>query len=249
MTGPTGVALPPTDILQFFSHTLPHRAMVVVNADVTDESILHLESQIVTMYGTSTEYSVIATQLAPNSSRLSGINIEDSPIAISIPNDLKIKVAAVENQPDDEELFRKTRDLFESLDLTKVKDLRRPACSSAHSAQLHFYEEIGCEGRRPSIVFKKPERVYAQLTMSSSMLLTTIQYTIRLYNTSYHVCFLCTETPPRSSAYTLPTPLKTRHMFSTQEVRHIPQLPPRQLLLGNSPASKSLSASSIYICH
>lgn len=168
MTGPTGVALSPTDILHFFGHILPLRAMMVVNADVTDESILHLESQIVTLYGTSTEYSVIATPLAPNSSRL-GTSTEDQHMAISIPNDLKIKVAAVENQPDDEELFRKTRDLFESLDLTKVKDLRRPAGSSANSAQVHFYEEIGREGRCPSIVFKKPERVYAKLTTSSSM--------------------------------------------------------------------------------
>lgn len=168
MTGPTGVALSPTDILHFFGHILPLRAMVVVNADVTDESILHLESQIVTLYGTSTEYSVIATPLAPNSSRL-GTSTEDQHMAISIPNDLKIKVAAVENQPDDEELFRKTRDLFESLDLTKVKDLRRPAGSSANSVQVHFYEEIGREGRCPSIVFKKPERVYAKLTTSSSM--------------------------------------------------------------------------------
>ncbi len=167
VTGPTGVALHPTDILQFFSHILPLRAVVVVNADVTDEFILHLESQIVTLYGTSTEYSVIATPLAPNSSRFS-MNTDGHHMAISIPNDLKIKVAAIENQPDDDELFRNTRDLFESLDLTKVKDLRRPACSSAHSAQLHFYEEIGREGRHPSIVFKKPERVYAKLMTSSS---------------------------------------------------------------------------------
>ena len=168
VTGPAGVALHPTDILQFFGHILPLRAVVVVNADVTDESMLHLESQIVTLYGTSTEYSVIATPLTSNSdsSRLS-INTEEH-MAISMPNDLKIKVAAVENQPDDEELFRKTRDLFESLDLTKVKDLKRPGCSSTHSAQLHFYEEIGREGRHPSIVFKKPERVYAKLTTSSS---------------------------------------------------------------------------------
>ena len=173
VTGPVGVALSPTDILQFFSHILPLRAMVVVNADVTDESVLHLESQIITLYGTTTEYSVIATPLAQNSSRLS-TNTEESPMAISIPNDLKIKVVAVENQPDDKELFRKTKDLFESLDLTKVKDLRRPTCSSTQLAQLHFYEEIGREGRHPSIVFKKPERVYAHLTMSSSMLQANI---------------------------------------------------------------------------
>ena len=164
MTEPTGVALSLTDILQFFGHNLPLRVVMVINADVTDESVLHLESQIITLYGTSTEYSVIATSL------VSGGNTKDSPMAISIPNDLKIKVAAVENQPDDEELFQKTRELFESLDLTKVKDLRRPSCSSAHLAQLHFYEEIGREGRCPSIVFEKPERVYAQLKMSSSTL-------------------------------------------------------------------------------
>lgn len=155
--------------------------MVVVNADVTDESILHLQSQIITLHGTSTEYSVIATALAQNSSRSKlSTNTEESPMAISMPNDLKIKVVAVENQPDDEELFQKTKDLFESLDLTKVKDLRRPTCSSTQLAQLHFYEEIGREGRHPSIVFKKPERVYTQLTMSSSMLVTIMAlcYTI-----------------------------------------------------------------------
>lgn len=57
------------------------------------------------------------------------------------------------------------------------------------------------------------------------------------------------ETLPRSSGYTLPTPLKITHMQCARKMNHTPQLPPRQLVLGNSPqASKSscINLSFIY---
>lgn len=170
MTEPTGVGLSPSDILQHFHHILPHRAVIIINSDVMEESILHLESQVVTLYGTTTEYSIIATAVETNDHYT---NKQETPMVVSIPNDLKIKVAAVEDQPDDDELFQNTRDIFETFDLSTVKDLRRPYSSSMQMAQLHFYEEIGRGLRTQSIVeLKKPERVYAQLKSSASMLKT-----------------------------------------------------------------------------
>lgn len=165
VTEPTGVALSLADIFQYFSHILPHKAVMFINADVTDESILHLDSEIVTLHGTTTECSIIATTVDANEPQ----NVTKD--VYSIPNDLKIKVVAVEDQPADRELFQKTRDLFESFDCLKVKDIRRPFGSSTYSAQLHFYEEVGLgvRQRSNSIELKKPERVYAQLTASSSM--------------------------------------------------------------------------------
>ena len=167
VTEPTGVGLCPSDVLQYFHHILPHGAVMVINSDVMDESILHLGSQVVTLYGMTTEYSVIATVVETTDPYA---NIDGAPMVVSIPNDLKIKVAAVINQPDDDELFQKTRDLFETFDLSNVKDLRRPYSTSMEGAQLHFYEEIGCGVRTRSVVeLKKPERIYAHLHVSSSM--------------------------------------------------------------------------------
>ena len=140
---------------------------MVINSDVMDESILHLGSQVVTLYGMTIEYSVIATVVETNDPNA---NIGGTTMVVSIPNDLKIKVAAVKDQPDDDELFQKTRDLFETFDLSNVKDLRRPYSTSMEGAQLHFYEEIGRGVRTQSIIeLKKPERVYAHMNMSSSM--------------------------------------------------------------------------------
>ena len=167
LTEPSGVALPLSDILQLFSHILPHRAIVVINGDVSDSKVLELESEIVTLYGTTIEYSVIATALDGNSSQRGD---SDKAMVVSLPNDLKIKVAAVDDQPDDDEMFQKTRDIFESFDLSNVKDLRRPLSSSTRSSQLHFYEEIGRGSQtRRSVELKKPERVYEKLETSSKL--------------------------------------------------------------------------------
>lgn len=79
---------------------------MVINSDVMDESILHLGSQVVTLYGMATEYSVIATVVETNDPCA---NIGGTPMVVSIPNDLKIKVAAVKDQPDDDELLKKNK--------------------------------------------------------------------------------------------------------------------------------------------
>ena len=91
----------------------------------------------------------------------------DGRMIVALPNDLKIKVAAAEHQLDDEKMFEKTRDIYESFDTMTVKDLRRPLSPSNLSSQLHFYEEIGRGLSRPTIELKKPERVYAHLRSSS----------------------------------------------------------------------------------
>ena len=165
-TEPSGVALSLSDILKFFSDILPQRAMVVINGDVMDSAVLQLESDIVTVYGTTTEYSVIATTVV--SSRICGVDT-DGKMIVSLPNDLKIKVAAVKDQPSDEEMLEKTRDIYESFDVLNVKDLRRPCSSSKHSSQLHFYEEVGRGMSKPNVELKKPERVYAHLRSSSRL--------------------------------------------------------------------------------
>ena len=189
-TEPTGVGLSPSDILQYFHHILPHKAVMVINSDVMDESILHLGSQVVVLYGMTTEYSVIST-VVETSDPYTNIEV---PMVVSIPNDLKIKVAAVEDQPDDDELFQKTRDLFETFDLSSVTDLRRPYLSSMQGAQLHFYEEIGRGVRTRSIVeLMKPERVYACLNMSSGMFTCTVCFSsnmivVFIHAQSLHLC-------------------------------------------------------------
>lgn len=173
MTRPTGIGLNLTEIVKFFGHILPLKAMTIMNADVTDEALLHLHSEVVTMYGTKIEYSVIATAMDSDDRHTKTKSLRTPIMALSIPNDLKIKVAAVEDQPDSYELFQKTRDLYESFESAKVKDLRRPSGSSVQSvAQLHMYEEIWPELKHhDSIELKKPERVYAHLNRSTSKLL------------------------------------------------------------------------------
>ena len=42
--------------------------MVVINGDVLDSNVLQLESEIITVYGTATEYSVIATAVVSSGS-------------------------------------------------------------------------------------------------------------------------------------------------------------------------------------
>ena len=183
VTDPIGTALSPSDILQFFSHVLPHKAMIVVNVDVTDESILQLASEIITLHGTVTEYSVISTAVEINDHTAMS---DESPMALSIPNDFKIKVAAVKDQPEDGELFQKTRYIFESFNILRVKDIRRPYCLSTRSTQLHFYEEIGFRQRSQSIELEKPERVYARLNHSSMFIHTGTVYCVALfYNCAY----------------------------------------------------------------
>ena len=49
LTDPGSVRLYLTDIVDFFSDCLPLKAMLFLNSDVTDDSVSHLVSEVITM--------------------------------------------------------------------------------------------------------------------------------------------------------------------------------------------------------
>ena len=159
LTDPSSVRLYLTDIVEHFSDCLPFKAMVFLNSDVTDESVSHLASEIVSLTHVSVVTSIIATTClnedAPDQ-QISELDYEnDTPIAI--PIELEISVHVLRDQSEEERLYQCTRELFDNFDPTKIRNISGPS-HCTHSGSLRQSVRAGYELRGLEIL--KPTRIY-----------------------------------------------------------------------------------------
>ena len=160
LTDPGSVRLYLTDINEFFKDHLPQKAMIFLNSDVTDDSISHLVSEIITLTHMSIESSLIATCWDGESESLSTTDNDENESLISIPINLDIVVDVINDDDSDyEDLYDNTMELFDNFNPLKVRTLSSATSShSVSSAPVHKairagYEFRGLEIQRP--MFKK----------------------------------------------------------------------------------------------
>lgn len=168
LTDPGSVRLYLPEIAEFFRESLPLEAKLFLNSDVTDDSISHLVSEVVTMTHVSIESSIIATTCWNDESKpnvLEEIGDENkSCMPIAIPMDLKIEISVIESQPgNNEDLYQTTRQLFEGFHLSRIKDMKREStCTSDPTKMLQrkLNRSIRKGHERQGVVIEKPSKVY-----------------------------------------------------------------------------------------
>lgn len=159
LTDPGSVRLYLTDIVDFFSDCLPLKAMLFLNSDVTDDSVSHLVSEVITMTHISVATSIIATTCwnEEGGDQIPDLDDEDH-IPIGIPIELEIAVTLLRAQSEDEKLCYNTRELFDNFDPSKIKDISGASTTTRGSRPLKKSVRVGYEYRGLEIL--KPSRVY-----------------------------------------------------------------------------------------
>lgn len=164
LTDPGSVRLYLTDIVEFFGDCLPLKAMLFLNSDVTDDSVSHLVSEVITLTHISVMTSIIATTCwneDDSSATIPDVDDEDE-VPIAIPIELEISVKILEAQSEDERLYHSTKELFDNFDPCKIRTISGPS-STAHASRALKrsvrvgYEHQGLEILRPSKVYDECE--------------------------------------------------------------------------------------------
>lgn len=98
--------------------------MIFLNSDVTDDSITHLASGIITLTHVSVELSIIATCSSEGEDRILSENTREEDCPFSIPINLDIVVDIInDDERDYEELYGTTMNLFDNFNPAKVKSV------------------------------------------------------------------------------------------------------------------------------
>lgn len=159
LTDPGSVRLYLTDIYEFFKDELPLRAMIFLNSDVTDDTITHLASEIITLTCVSVELSIIATCAHEEEEQIqfeSENEIEqDCPISIPINLDIVVDIIN-DDECDYEELYGNTMHLFDNFNPSKVKSVSSAMtlptnCSTSERKEVkEGYQFGGLKIERPA---------------------------------------------------------------------------------------------------
>lgn len=159
LTDPGSVRLHLTDIVEYFGDCLPQKALLFLNSDVTDESVSHLVSEVITLTHVSIMSSIIASTCwnGEDDDLLPEVTDEDH-IPVAIPTELEISVSILKAQSEDEELYHSTRELFDNFDPTKIRTISGPTSNSYTSRALKESVRIGYEHQGLEIL--KPSRIY-----------------------------------------------------------------------------------------
>lgn len=160
LTDPGSVRVYLPEIAKFFEKSLPILAKIYLNSDVTDDSISHLALKVVKMTHISTESEIIATSWSSESDG----NEVCQPLAI--PFDLKIEVSTIEPPSgNNEDLYQKTRELFERFHLSEIKDMKHSRLATSDSTK-HLQRKLKGPVRkgyeRQGVIIERPTRAYSQ---------------------------------------------------------------------------------------
>ena len=160
LTDPGSVRLYLTDIVEFFGDCLPLKAMLFLNSDVTEDSVLHLVSEVISLTHISVMTSIIATTCwngEHNSDVIPEVSGEDQ-IPVAIPIELEISVSILEAQSEDEELYYNTKELFDNFDPSKIRNISGPSTTANANRTLKKSVRTGYEYKGLEIL--KPSRIY-----------------------------------------------------------------------------------------
>lgn len=160
LTDPGSVRLYLSDIHKFFKDQLPIKAMIFLNSDVTDDSISHLVSEVITLTHVSIESALIATSGNSEEEEENEYwNEGESLISIPISLDISVDIIS-DDESDYEDLYDNTMNLFDNFNPTKVRDVTGatpfPAASTTtpptvRKAIRAGYEFRGLEIERPRL--------------------------------------------------------------------------------------------------
>ena len=200
LSDPGSVRLYLPEIAEFFGKSLPLDAKMFLNCDVTDDSLSHLVSDVVTMTYVGMESSVVATSCwVDDQNSLSEIKDDDGQcLPVAIPTDLSIDVSVIESQPaKSEELYHTTRKLFENFQSARIKNMKQatypsdPVQMLQHKLNRSIRE--GYEGQGVSI--EKPTKVYKNSRKTSMHREGMMKLLLLRMTTLFAINFLCLRSP------------------------------------------------------
>ena len=134
--------------------------MLFLNSDVTDDSVSHLISEVITLTHVSIVTSIIATTCFNEDGadeHLSKLNDEND-IPVAIPIELEISIHILKAQSDQEDLHHCTKELFDNFDPTKIRNISGPNSSRNTGCTFRQPTRAGYEHRGLEIL--KPTRIY-----------------------------------------------------------------------------------------
>ena len=165
MTDPASVRLYLTDIAELFRDKLPLKAILFPDSNMSEESLEHLASEVVSLNQMKVETSIIATTCVSGSchdQRFSEREDEEEAIPVAIPADLKISLAVLDDQMEDEELYADTRDLYSNFNPYNVQSMAPLSNSDSMSSVYMSLKELvrsGYEYQGLEIV--RPAKIYS----------------------------------------------------------------------------------------
>ena len=154
LTDPGSVQLYLTDIVEFFKDCLPLKAMLFLDSGTisSDDKILQLASEVITLRHIEVESSIIATTC------WNDIESEHL-VPIAIPVELQITISGLGDQSEDETLYQNTRYLFDNFDPSEVQSISSSESSSTYMSLKQSvrtgYEYQGLEIFRPCKIYSE----------------------------------------------------------------------------------------------
>ena len=170
-----------------------------LNCDVSDDSLSHLVSDVVTMTYVGMESSIVATSCWIDDQN-SFLEIKDDDgqcLPVAIPTDLSIDVSVIESQPaNSEELYHTTRKLYEGFQSARIKNMKQAAYPSNPMQMLqHKLNQSVREGyERQGVTVEKPTKVYKNFRktpMYREGIITMMKLLLLLLYYGNFVCHYC----------------------------------------------------------